>query len=117
MKKRTAVKKADAKFEADIKKRIKELDALKHRPVMRITFLDGELRQTGTGLLTIDQHGKFWIDRYREVLPPEVVEWYSNAMFGSEPVEIEYPSMNHCRAIFNQTAQIVMNRIRKEGAK
>jgi hypothetical protein len=109
--------KLDRHFEAEMQKAIKEKRALKHTRVMEIRFMDKSDSHAATGTLSIDQHGKYWIDRNRPVLPFEIVEWYAHAHFNpSIATDIDYCELNHLHTIFLETVQFVKNTL-KGGAK
>jgi hypothetical protein len=108
--------KSDRRFELEMRKAIKEKQALKHTRVMEIGFMDNNLNHVATGTLTIDQHGKYWIDRNRRVYSFEVVEWYANALFDPTlATEITYDDLPRCRAVFLETVRFVRNTLKGGG--
>jgi hypothetical protein len=51
----------------------------RHRTILEVSWLDDDCKEIGTAELTVDQHGKYWLNRSRWLSPPEVVKLYGEA--------------------------------------
>lgn len=89
---------------------------LRHRPVIEVSLLDDKFLHISSSVLTVDQHGGYWIDRVRKITPAEVVEWYSTSMFDRGAVDVSYEDQEECHRIFGNVSALASSAL-KGGAK